>query len=1187
MQLKTIRELILGFEKDKYDFLALSMKAGKQHHKMTYSELKDEINALGNIMLKMGIGKGTKVGILSENRIEWAVVYLATACIGAINVPLDIFLKQKDLPSVIDSAELDIIFTSTHCFNKVAEYESEKKTIQKIVCFDMQSSIEECMLRKCKLSIKDDLDFNRVFKICEDIEIEKQVPFSDEKLIYYPFLIELGRKLSDNSSDPYSAIVIQPEDPIAMIYMHGIQFAVLTHGALASNLVAVNSLEMGSQIPGRYMRPGEKILTTLPLHHTFPLMTLLLTPLSCYGESILLEDQYVRNIIQILQETGAQSIATVPLIIEKTYRKLRRNPVPLNHLKRFISGGAPLPMNVMLGLQKMGISVLQGYGLSEYSPVVSSNSLAHNRFGSVGRPLPGVKIKLKDPDNGGNGELLVKGPSMMKGYYRLPEKTRQVIDDDGWLHTGDIVTIDNDGFLTITGRKKHIIINKGGKNINPEEIETILLHSPYIKATAIIPKIDAQKGEYAHALILPSYDKIAEFEKENGIRMSDDDLRAFFLSEVKAVSKQYAFYKSPGSIEIVKDQKSLERKYTAWGERFMFGCHYMALSKVRPESMPIQRDVSINNFVKPFPFDTRKIESFLINQAAALLGTDPSDVDIEESFLEFFSSLDLIKISDRLYKEYAIDLNPVVFFECPNIRRLSLYLTKHYKKELGGLFNTVSIDRPKSKNPHPNPSKPATSLSELKPDIMTGGMRSKNEPVAIIGLSGVFPGSENISDFWWNLHAGRDLISKVPENRWDWRQLLDDSTSQTDVIATKWGGFIEDADKFDSSFFNISPREANVMDPQQRIFLQTVWRTIEDSGYKPSDLSGSSTGVFVGVSTSDYYMRLAQSESQSDAYATTGNAASIVANRISYFFNFHGPSETIDTACSSSLYAIHRGVEAVRNGTCPLVIAGGVNLILDPSISIAFSKAGMLSEDGRCKTFDESANGYVRGEGAGVILMKSLSKAEADGDHIYGIIRESAVNHCGRSNSLMAPNPTAQAQLIETIYRKADIHPASIGYIECHGTGTRLGDPVELQGLQIAFKSLYAHFKEKLPRHPYCGIGSVKTNIGHLESAAGIAAVAKVLMALKYRQLPANLHFHKLNPYAPLQGSPFYIVDKTIPWDVLRDGKGRPYPRRAGISSFGFGGANAHLILEEYRPLQLKKETAIQQTTPELIPISA
>lgn len=463
----------------------------------------------------------------------------------------------------------------------------------------------------------------------------------------------------------------------------------------------------------------------------------------------------------------------------------------------------------------------------------------------------------------------------------------------------------------------------------------------------------------------------------------------------------------------------------------------------------------------------------------------------------------------------------------------------------------------------------------------------KDEPVAIIGLSGVFPGSKNISDFWWNLRAGRDLISKVPENRWYRRQFLDNSTSQTNVINIKWGGFIEDADTFDSSFFNISPREANLMDPQERIFLQTVWRTIEDSGYKPSDLSGSSTGVFAGVSTSDYDLRPAQSESQSDAYATTGNAASIVANRISCFFNFRGPSETINTACSSSLYAIHRGVEAIRNGTCPLVIAGGANLILDLSISIASSKAGMLSEDGRCKTFDESANGYVRGEGAGVILMKSLPKAEADGDHIYGIIRESAVNHCGRSNSLTAPNPTAQAQLIETVYRKADIHPASIGYIECHGTGTRPGDPVELQGLQIAFKNLYAHFKEEMPRHPYCGIGSVKTNIGHLESAAGIAAVAKVLLALKYRQLPANLHFHKLNPYAPLQDSPFYVVDETIPWDVLRDGKGRPYPRRAGISSFGFGGAIAHLLVEDYRPLQLKEVRGIQQTTPELTPISA
>ncbi|HSP81696.1 MAG TPA: beta-ketoacyl synthase N-terminal-like domain-containing protein, partial [Myxococcaceae bacterium] len=272
----------------------------------------------------------------------------------------------------------------------------------------------------------------------------------------------------------------------------------------------------------------------------------------------------------------------------------------------------------------------------------------------------------------------------------------------------------------------------------------------------------------------------------------------------------------------------------------------------------------------------------------------------------------------------------------------------------------------------------------------------------------------------------------------------------------------------------------------------------------------------------------------------------------------------VETACSSSLVALHQAVQALRAGQCELAIVGGVNLMLSPHLYFSFSRAGMLSEDGRCKTFDASANGYVRGEGVGALLLKPLSQAEADGDHIHAVIRGTAINHGGRATALTAPNPNAQADLLVDAWRDAGVDPSTVGYIEAHGTGTRLGDPIEILGLRKAFTRLYQQWRHTEPTRPHCGLGSVKTNIGHLETAAGIAGLLKVLLALRHRTLPASLHLQTLNPQIRLEDSPFYIQDSTRPWAALRDTAGAELPRRAGVSSFGFGGTNAHVVLEEY-----------------------
>ncbi|BCB74923.1 hypothetical protein Pflav_013330 [Phytohabitans flavus] len=379
----------------------------------------------------------------------------------------------------------------------------------------------------------------------------------------------------------------------------------------------------------------------------------------------------------------------------------------------------------------------------------------------------------------------------------------------------------------------------------------------------------------------------------------------------------------------------------------------------------------------------------------------------------------------------------------------------------------------------------------------------------------------------------------------------------------RWGGFIDDVDKFDPLFFGISPAEAEMMDPQQRVLLETVWAAIEDSGYRPSQLAGRDVGLFAGVQFSDY-QHLLHEAGVLNAQVGLGNEHSIVVNRISYLLDLRGPSEPVNTACSSSLVAVHRAVQSIRNGESSMAIAGGIALNLAPFSTVAAAMMGLLSPQGRCRTLDRGADGYVKGEGVGVVVLKTLSQAVADGDTIYAVIRGTSVNHGGRAASITAPSTAAQAALLREAVEEAGVGPESIGYLELHGTGTELGDPVEINGIKSAFRQLAGSRGSRLPAEPYCGVGSVKTNIGHLEPASGIAGLIKVILSMRHATLPGLVHLDEMNPYVDLRDSPFYPVREAVPWQRLTSPDGRTLPRRAGVSSFGFGGVNAHVFLEEY-----------------------
>ncbi|NRS49278.1 SDR family NAD(P)-dependent oxidoreductase [Brevibacillus sp. HB2.2] len=443
------------------------------------------------------------------------------------------------------------------------------------------------------------------------------------------------------------------------------------------------------------------------------------------------------------------------------------------------------------------------------------------------------------------------------------------------------------------------------------------------------------------------------------------------------------------------------------------------------------------------------------------------------------------------------------------------------------------------------------------------------QDVAIIGLSGRYPQAGDVWEFWTRLKEGKNCITEVPKDRWNWQEFFSEEKGKRGYMYTKWGGFIEDMDKFDPLFFQISPSEAEQMDPQERLFLQTAYASMEDAGYTPATLGESrKIGVFVGVMNGNY---------------PAGTSYWSIANRISYLFNFQGPSLAVDTACSSSLTAIHLALESLYSGTSECAIAGGVNLIVDPFHYIRLSGATMLSAGDRCKSFGDQADGFVDGEGVGAIVLKPLQKAIADGDHIYGVIKGSMLNAGGKTNGYTVPNPIAQSQVIQEALQRAGVDARAVSYIEAHGTGTALGDPIEIAGLTRAFGQ---YTKDK----QFCAIGSAKSNIGHTESAAGIAGLTKILLQMKYGQIAPSLHAEVMNPNIDFRDTPFAVQQKLAEWQrpmIEINGVTKEYPRIAGLSSFGAGGANVHIVIEEYREKDRQPDRNIQPQHPKVIVLSA
>lgn len=746
---------------------------------------------------------------------------------------------------------------------------------------------------------------------------------------------------------------------------------------------------------------------------------------------------------------------------------------------------------------------------------------------SSGKVFGSYHVAIVDPNTrervpkGKVGEVWASGGSVCAGYWLRDEESERtfratIVGEDPnttYLRTGDLGFLDNDN-LFITGRAKDLIIIDGA-NHYPQDVELTVQNADSAIRVDHCAAFSVEVDDQERLVI------IAEAEKKNA------DWEEVLAAIIRNVSETHEL--EVYAVQIIKRGNIFK---TSSGKLQRRAC----------------KEAFLNNEFDPIYSWTRAIERSSIQ--------DVEQTPLETNTDSSLSSLERKSLTNSV-RHIIVDELGIVSDKLSNKRPLA---------ELGMSSRKAVVIASRLETLAGNQELPTTFLWEYPTvdsivDFLAHSTRkrsldssqaSSNDDIAIVGMACRFPGSENISAFWQNLLNQYDAITEVPSERWNASDFYNAEAGTPGRINNTRGGFISDIDKFDAAFFGLSPSEAEMMDPQQRLLLESVWHALEHGGIPPSDLDGSNTGVFIGISTNDYQELQLADPNALNPYTGPGKAYSIAANRISYFYNFNGPSLAIDTACSSSLVAVHQAVQALRRGECSMALAGGVNALITPTTTIALSQAQMLSPDGHCKTFDASANGYVRSEGVGTVVLKKLSEAIKDGNPIFAVIKGSAVNQDGRSNGLTAPNANAQRDVIAKALADSNVTPEDVSYIEAHGTGTALGDPIEAASLM----QVYGNGRKPAQ---ICHFGSVKTNIGHLEAAAGIAGLIKTVLALYHETIPGIHGFKSLNERIKLDGTPFRIASNTINW------KGST--RLAGVSSFGFGGTNAHVILGNYPAL--------------------
>lgn len=906
----------------------------------------------------------------------------------------------------------------------------------------------------------------------------------------------------------------------------------------------------------------------LPPYHDMGLVGAILVPLLAgFCSHLLTPAAFLQNPmrwLKALSEMGA-TITTAPnfawQLCAEAAVKSDLDTIDLSKLRHALSGAEPVRHETLAAFTKA--FELNGFEIEKFVPVygmaetvllatakphraprrhdfrVSKPSMqqgqrsresARQMVVSCGSVISGHNIRVVDPEtclelsDGKSGEIWLQGPSVASGYWNKPDETRATFkavianapEAGRWLRTGDLGTRSDDE-LYILGRIKEMMIVRG-VNHYPQDLEATVsnahpgLRTDRAASFSVVRDSDGRFGDPSQEAGEEQLVIVQELDRKG--------IREFPHKEVchairRALVMEHEV--EPCAVLLIRPA-SLPR--TTSGKIQRLTVRAMFLDGTLSEVARWHRPVDPDHAAVPPPGsgtqgDLARWLQALVGQALDLPIDDiPLDQGIYALGME---SLMAVRLARQVEAALDLSFEPSALYETPTLDDLA----KHLSARLSGL--------PDPAPQHAYPVPPAFST---------------HTRVAIIGLACRFPGGNNAEAFWRLLHEGRSAIDTAPGTRWP--------RADAEHKEIK-GGFLDGIDLFDAPFFRITPAEARLMDPQQRLLLETAWSALEIAGIAPDTLRGSNTGLYIGLSTQDYNTLITAGDADAASpHRGTGGAGSVAAGRLAYTLGLNGPAMVIDTACSSSLVAVHQACRALLSRETDLALAGGVNAILDPQISEVFSNAGMLSKDGRCKTFDAQADGYVRGEGCGVVALKRLSDAEADGDPILAVIRGSAVNQDGASAGLTVPSGAAQTRVIEAALRRANLAPGDVDYLEAHGTGTELGDPIELRAAAAAYGA------GRDPERPLL-VGSVKTNIGHLEAAAGVAGLIKVVLSLQGGVIPKHLNFNTPSPHIDWDKLPLRVTSTAIPLSA-QTGSGRP--ARAAISSFGFSGTNAHLIVE-------------------------
>ncbi|WP_224360461.1 non-ribosomal peptide synthetase/type I polyketide synthase [Hyalangium versicolor] len=750
------------------------------------------------------------------------------------------------------------------------------------------------------------------------------------------------------------------------------------------------------------------------------------------------------------------------------------------------------------------------------------------------------------------GRVQIQGPNVTPGYYNAPEATRRALVGDGWLDTGDLGFL-HEGRLVITGRAKDILF-AGGINFYPHDVERVCAEVEGLgeSQVAVAGQHDHRTGsERVIAFVI--FKRSLELFAPLARRLSRHVLRRLGLT-VDAVVPVLRIPKTTSGK--VQRFALLKRFEEGEFEEALSRLAELAASEVNREAEGLREVVRAEG--------RAVVLSLLRREAEEIAGV--AIPDDRAPLGQFgFSSAKAVALVARLSQLCGRELPASLVFDHPTLEKLADVLLT----ELGNAARA-----PANGHSHSGTGKNEVSVEATPAPVLAESEQPQGqEPIAIIGMGCRFPGGADSPErFWGLLEESRDASSDIPSDRWDASAYFSADSQEQGKAYTRRGSFLPDVRGFDAEFFGLMPREAEALDPQQRLLLEVAWEALEHAGLSPEGLRESPTGVFVGISGGDYGELSTRSPEALTPYSLTGTIHSTAAGRLSYTLGLQGPSLAVDTACSSSLVAVHLAVQSLRRGEASLALVGGVNLLLSPQPFVGLSRLQALSPDGRCKTFDEAADGYGRGEGAGVVVLKPLRAAERDGDRVIAVIRGSAVNHDGRSSGLTVPNGVAQEAVLRGALRDAGVAPASVSFLEAHGTGTRLGDPQEMRAIAQVYS-------EGRPSQAPLHVGAVKANIGHLESAAGIAGLCKVALALNRRRIPGQAHLRTPSSRIPWDRIPVVVPREQVEWQA---GAG---PRRGAVSSFGLSGTNAHVVLEE-PPRALAVPTRVDRTA-HLLALSA